>query len=153
MLGLRKLKEQADELKGLGEAIVAYKKDFDAQNKTLRAVFDHIPAMVFYKDKQNNIIYINEYGLQIWGKKREEVMGSAWRSLTDDKDLCEKYFQNDKDVIQSGKEKRNIIEPLADDSNRMFLTRKLPLIQDGEITGVIGFSIELTDELKENVNE
>lgn len=63
-----------------------------------------------------------------------------------DKNLADQYWQDDLEVIQTGLPKRNIVEPLLNDPDRWFITDKVPYKTiDGEIIGVIGFSIEITE--------
>ena len=62
-------------------------------------------------------------------------------------------MQDDKEVIQSGRPKRNIIGPLFNDDSRWFQTDKFPYVADsGEVVGVIGFSTEITEKRKAEIS-
>jgi PAS domain S-box-containing protein len=111
-----------------------------------QVLLDSIPAMIFVKDTVNRLIAINRAYQDITGSKPEDLLGKKISELIDNQELAESYWQDDLEVIQSGIPKRNIIEPLITDSKRWFVTDKIPYkTLAGEIIGVIGFSIEITD--------
>jgi len=110
------------------------------------AILDHIPGMVFHKDKKNNFIHVNKYLAQSQGKEKEELEG---KNLSDiyTKAYSEDYYQDDLSVINSGVAKLNIVEPWETSKGIKWVsTSKIPFIDgNGEIIGVIGISMDITE--------
>jgi PAS domain S-box-containing protein len=137
-------------------AIACFIRDISDQQIIIREHFkeqqfrqlllDSIPAMVFVKDTENRLIAINRATKDVLGLKPETVLGKKLNEFMDNQELADKYWHDDLEVIQSGLPKRNIIEQLLTDHKRWFITDKIPYKTiTGEIVGVIGFSIDITD--------
>lgn len=109
-------------------------------------ILDSIPALIFVKDAENRIISMNRAYQETTGLNAEKYLGKKVGEIMNDKSLADQYWQDDLEVIQTGLPKRNIVEPLLNDPDRWFITDKVPYKTiDGEIIGVIGFSIEITE--------
>ena len=147
-----KLEKKAKELSDMGEKIIALQQDLKTNRDIISIMFDHVPALIFFKDKENRIININQYGVELHGVPKEKILGYAWKESLSEEE-AERYYQNDLEVMRQGKPKKCIIEPLYNDPNRIFLTHKLPVTRNGEIIGVLGFSTEITKPLAEMGNE
>ncbi|MEI6841492.1 MAG: PAS domain-containing protein, partial [Methanomicrobiales archaeon] len=110
-----------------------------------KVIIDNAPAMVWYKDTKNNFIRVNPAGAQAFGLSSEEIEGKSTYDLFPD--FAEKYYQDDLDVINSGKPRLGIIEPMttASGEHRWVQTDKIPLRDDqGTITGILVFSVDIT---------
>jgi PAS domain S-box-containing protein len=119
-----------------------YKQEYEKYH----FILDAIPAMVFIKDGDNRVISVNKSFEDITGLKRKDTVGKSVFDLTDNLEIAEKYWRDDLEVIETGVARRNIIEPLFTDPNRWFVTDKIPLTySDGEVNGIIGFSIDITE--------
>ena len=108
-----------------------------------------MPALVFYKDKENNFIRTNKVFEDVMGKSKENLENKSVFELYP-KEQAEAFWKDDLEVINSGKAKRTIVE-LARTSRgeRIFQTDKVPYLDShGEIKGVIGFSIDITERKK-----
>ena len=146
-----KLEKKAKEIENLGEKIIQAQKAVATNRDILSLMFDHIPALIFFKDKENRILNVNKYGVDLWGVPKEKILGHEWLKLTTD-DLARKYLDNDLDVIRTGIPKREIIEPMSNDTSRIFRTDKIPVFEDGCIIGILGFSTEIKKPLSEAEN-
>lgn len=146
-----KLEKKAKELHDLGSQIIALQKEVTNNRSIISLMFDHLPALIFFKDADNNLININEYGAKLWGADKKDLLGKGWQKMVSE-EVAEQYLRNDQDVIRSGKPKKGIVEPLVGDESRMFLTHKLPIVEGGKIIGVLGFSTEITEPLSECTN-
>lgn len=142
------LLERAEKLNQLGTKILTLSEHVIHQQTLMEAMYDIIPALIFCKDTDNNVLYINTYGAELWGGTPQELVGKGWMSKLIDATQADKYLANDIEVIKTGKAKMNILEPLVSDPNRIFMTHKLPMIKDGIVIGVIGFSAEITESLR-----
>jgi len=101
----------------------------------------------FYKDKKNRLIRVNEAFARETGMSKEETEGKSVFELIPDSKLASAYWRDDKEVMRTGVAKKNIIEPLITDEERWFQTDKIPYKdENGKITGIIGFSLDITDK-------
>ncbi len=110
------------------------------------AILDHIPGLIFYKDKENNFIRVNKFTANAFNKKKEELEGTNLRNLYSIED-AEKKYQDDLSVIESGNAKLNIEENWnTADGIRWVNTSKIPFKNNkGEIIGIIGISMDITE--------
>lgn len=108
-------------------------------------ILDHIPALIFFKDKENNFIRVNKYVADAHNMSKEELMGKSLFEFYP-KEQANAYWKDDLDVIQSGKPKLNIEEPWdTEKGKKWILTSKIPYINEkGENTGIIGISFDIT---------
>ncbi len=136
-------------LLGISEDITERKKTNDAlrkQQQELSTILDSTPAMIFYKDKENKFIRVNQALAKGTGLTREEMED---KSLFDiyPKDAAEHYWQDDKAVMDAGQPRINIIESMETKEGLKWLqTDKIPYKNEkGEIIGIIGFAMDITE--------
>ena len=114
----------------------------------LESIIDSVPALISYKDTSNQYLRINKAYCDLVKLSREDIEGKTAYDIVGDRELAEKYFKDDRDVIESGTPKRNIVEPMALDPKRTVRTDKFPYIDDeGNVTGVIAFATDITSQL------
>ena len=112
----------------------------------LDSILDHIPGLVFYKDRKNNFIHVNNFLARSHGKTKEELAGMNLMEIYPKEDAL-KYYEDDLSVINSGVAKLNIDEKwITEDGPRWVSSSKIPFIDSsGEIIGVIGISLDITE--------
>ncbi len=137
-------------------ATLVAKEALQKQQNELQLILDSVPALIWYKDAGNKILRLNQLAAETMGLTVEEVEGKSVYNLNPDK--AAEYHQDDLEVIESGRPKRNIIESLtrASGETRWLKTDKIPYIDEsGHIVGVIVFSIDITDqkELEQQIKE
>ncbi|MEI7501519.1 MAG: PAS domain S-box protein [Bacteroidota bacterium] len=112
----------------------------------LEAILDHIPGLIFYKDKKNNFIRVNKYFSQAQKKNKQDLEGKNLAELYP-VDVAQKYYQDDLSVINSGVAKLDILESWETPEGIKWLnTSKIPFVDNtNEIIGVIGISMDITD--------
>lgn len=110
-------------------------------------LLDVIPALVFYKDKNNILVKVNQTFAQAMGVPREELEGKNckdfWPAYAD------QYWADDQKVLKSGQAKRRILEKInfSGKETRYLLTDKIPYLDEkGKVAGVIGFSVDVTEQ-------
>jgi two-component system, NtrC family, sensor kinase len=124
--------------------------------RELETIFNSVPAWIFYKDKNNRFIRVNEVFAKIMGLPKEKLEG---RSLFDiyPKKQAENFWKDDKAVITSGKPKRNIIESVEIKKQKLWVqTDKIPYRDTrGNIIGIIGFTTDITEckQMEERIKE
>jgi len=135
------------------ETLRESEKNLKYLSNQLEAILDHIPGLVFYKDNKNNFIRVNKYLAQVHMKNKQELEGKNLFELYPKED-AEKYYQDDLDVINSGVARLNIEEPWKTaDGVRWVSTSKIPFLDDdGEIIGVIGMSMDITERKQAEVS-
>ncbi|HTY74097.1 MAG TPA: PAS domain S-box protein, partial [Candidatus Nanoarchaeia archaeon] len=115
----------------------------------LQTIIDSSQGLVFYKDRTNHFIRVNKAFAEIMGLPKEQLEG---RSLFDlyPKEEAEAYWSDDKQVIASGKAKIGIEEKMqSKQGQRWVQTDKIPYQDaEGNIIGVIGFSVDITERKK-----
>ncbi|GEM_PF-666476 len=134
------------ELRVAEQALRESEARYKELSKQLEAILDHIPGLVFYKDKKNNYIRVNKYVAQAHRKEKNELEGKNFSDLYPEKDATN-YYQDDLAVINSGVAKLNIEEPWETaDGLSWISTSKIPFVgENGEIIGIIGMSIDITE--------
>jgi len=132
----------------------------------LQIILDSVPAMIFYKDKENRFIRTNRALSEATGLAKEEMDGKFLFELFPS--LADYYWKDDQEVMRGGIPKRNIVETLqTPEGIRWVQTDKIPYSDnEGNIIGEIGFMRDITelklaeealkrvhDELEERVEE
>jgi len=111
-------------------------------------IFDSVPAMIWYKDKDNRILRANKAAADSMGLRVEELEGKSTHDLYPEE--ANRYYQDDLKVIKTGQPKRGIVEPYrnAAGGKRWLRTDKIPYRDDkGEIIGVIVFAVDITEQV------
>jgi len=135
-------------------------EELKRKREDLQIILDSIPALIFYKDKDNKLILVNKFLADAMCMKREEMEGKSCFDLWP-KQQAEDFWRDDKVVMQSGMPKIGIIEPvMSPKGERWVQTDKIPYRdENGDIAGIIGFAIDITerkaaeDALKQNEEE
>ena len=115
-------------------------------NEQQQLILDASPTMIFYKDKENRFIRVNESMARANGKSKEEMEGkTCWDIFP--REAAESYWQDDKEVMTDGKPSLNIIEEMKTPQGTMWVqTDKIPYRNSkGEIVGIIGFTLDITE--------
>lgn len=124
-------------------------KDLEELSKDQSAILDNVPAYIYFKDKENNIIKISQLVSTATGLPKDEIEGHHSSEIYPE--TAEQYWKDDVKIIDSGKPKLGIIEPLPVESGgtRWLLTNKVPYFDENEkVAGIIVFSIDITDRKK-----
>ena len=125
------------------------KKSFVRSLEETELILDNIPGLVFYKDANNSFIWVNKYIADAYKMKREDLIGKNLFELYP-KEVAQKYFDDDLEVIKSRKPKLNFIEPWdVAEGRRWVNSNKIPLYDDdGKCIGIIGFSTDVTKQVE-----
>jgi PAS domain S-box-containing protein len=115
------------------------------QQEELQIILDTVPAMIFYKDKENRFIRTNKALAEATGLSKEEIDGKSLFDLYPSQ--ADDYWKDDQEVVRSGNRKRNIVETMeTPEGVRWVQTDKIPYRDDqGNIIGIIGFSVDITE--------
>ncbi len=116
------------------------------QKEEQKIIFNSVQAMIWYKDKKNNILRVNKAAADSLGLTIEEVEGKNTKEFYPEE--ADKYLEDDLEVVNSGKPKYGIIEQyqISGGEKRWVRTDKIPYRdKKGKIIGVIVFAIDVTE--------
>ncbi|WP_373483816.1 diguanylate cyclase [Acetobacterium sp.] len=113
------------------------------------AILDHMPGMIYYKDRENRFIRVNKMMAEENGLPKEALEGKNLSAIYP-LELAERYYQDDLAVINSGEPRLNIVEKFTTRKGlRWVNTSKLPFRDEaGAIIGVIGMSFDITERIE-----
>jgi PAS domain S-box-containing protein len=116
-------------------------------HKEMELIIDHIPGLVYYKDTKNRFLRVNKNLAKAHDMTKEEMSGKSCFEIFPE-EQAQAYWEDDLEVIESGEPKLFIEEKWqTPDGLRWTSTSKIPLTgEDGEIKGIIGFSMDLTEK-------
>ncbi len=112
-------------------------------------IFDSVPTAIWYKDTENRILRVNRTGAESVGMSPEDIEGKTAYELFPDE--ADHYYEDDLEVIKSGKPKLGIVEQLQTSSGKKLWvqTDKIPYRDEQDnITGIIVFVIDITERKK-----
>ncbi len=112
----------------------------------LEIIIDSIPGLVFYKDTNNRFIRVNKYMCDTYKMSKKQLEGTSINDLHS-KEQAQAYWEDDLQVIRSRQSKINIDEPWETKTGKRWVsTSKIPYLNEkGEVIGVIGVSIDVTE--------
>jgi len=115
----------------------------------LQTILDLVPAIIFYKDLEDRFIRVNKALADALKMPTTDLIGKRAEELFP-KEEAEKMKRDGREVVISGKPKRNIIQPYTTpDGIRWQLVDKVPYIsKEGKIIGVIGLAKDITEQRK-----
>ncbi len=115
----------------------------------LEMIMDSVPAIIFYKDTEGRIIRANKTLANSLKMPVKDIAGKTTEELFPE-EQAENMRKDDKEVIVSGKPKRNIIQPYTTpDGIRWLTTDKIPYKdKKGKVTGIIGLAKDITVQRK-----
>ena len=112
----------------------------------LQVLVDLIPAMVWFKDTENNILRVNKRVADAAGKSVEEIEGKSTLEIYPQQSA--KFYADDLEVIASGVPKLGIIETLRGGEGQALWvqTDKVPYRdQDGKAIGIVVMGQDITE--------
>ncbi len=138
----REITERLQDLESLRRSENKYR----LLSSQLEAILDHIPGLIFYKDKKNKYIRVNKYVADAHQKEKAALEGVSLYDLYPT-EQAEAYYRDDLAVLKEGSAKLNIEETWnTADGVRWVSTSKMPFVdEDGATVGIIGISMDITD--------
>lgn len=116
--------------------------------KRYTAMINTVPARMFIKDIENKYIEVNEAFCKFVGKSKDKIIGKNIHDVYS-KELAEKFYANDKSVIENDKEIINQEEQYIDDDGnvRWMSSSKIPLHDDdGKVSSLVGITQDTTEQ-------
>ena len=135
---------------------VTQEHDLQSQNASLslEVIINHIPAPIYWMDKDCIYQGCNDYSAKLAGlKSRHEIKGKTYtdfvKNASMDEVQTESFLRDDLWVIKHNQAKLNIEEePMLGPDGKMvyYLNNRVPLHDKaGNVIGVAGFGLDITD--------
>ncbi|MDR3609556.1 MAG: PAS domain S-box protein [Ignavibacteriaceae bacterium] len=117
------------------------------EKNQLKTIIDSSPISIWFKDTKNNLLRVNEAAAKIANLPVQDVQGHSVDEIFPNESV--EYFQDDMEVINSGKPKLGVIESATAKGKITWLkTDKVPWFdKDGNVAGIITFAIDITDRM------
>jgi PAS domain S-box-containing protein len=119
------------------------------QKDEFESIFNLVPAQIWYKDTKNNFIRVNNQVCESLGLTHAAIEGKSAEEIFPE--FAKQYFEDDLQVIKSGKPKLGINEQIKTASGeiRDLHTDKIPVFnENGEVKGLIAFVLDITERKK-----
>ena len=114
----------------------------------LRQIIDAVPSMIFVKDREGRFMLSNEALAQCYGTSPDSLTGLTDENFNPNADEVTHFYQNDLDVIRTGKPKLIPEEKVthADGSVHWYSTVKIPLYDtDNSCSKLLGVATDITE--------
>ncbi len=111
-----------------------------------RTIFNAVPVLIWLKDRDNNILRLNQTSADTLGAAIAEIEGRNTYDLFGE--MAAKYHQDDLEVIDSGKPKYGIIEAYtpAGRASGWIKTDKVPMEDEsGNVTRLLAVSTDISE--------
>ena len=121
-------------------------EDLSRSEALLSSITNLSSDIIYVKDRQSRLIFINPAFERIEGKGSNELLGKTDLELYSDPEMGKKILENDREVMDSGEEK--IMEEVVQtiDGIRSFISVKTPRFNEkGQVIGIVGISHDITD--------
>jgi PAS domain S-box-containing protein len=112
-------------------------------------LFDKIPEIISIDNRENRIIWMNEFAVQVMGIPREKIFGMYMKDLFPAK--ADKYIEENNQIFSTGKPIFNIVDSLEIHGEfRWYKSTKIPFFDDnGVITEIVVFLMEITNNIRD----
>jgi len=124
------------------------KEELVQKNKLLNTILSTVPGIVYLKDKERRFQHVNHQFEQMYGIKAEELTGNSDESLYS-QELAESFKRSEELIFSFGvpylENLEDVIFPTGEVRNIFF--RRQPVMQDGEVSGLVGVGIDLTEQV------
>ncbi|MBN1188094.1 MAG: PAS domain-containing protein, partial [Bacteroidales bacterium] len=143
--------QKNEELKKLKEEDERKTKEMldtiESHQKTLVDILDQIPGKVFLKDKDGKMVLVNTQVLKTHNCSAEELLGkSDLDFFADDPELAKKLWEEEQNIIKSGKAKHFEQKEFVNNMDQYLKTVKMPFfIHYMNQTGLLGIQFDITD--------
>ncbi|MCB0336755.1 MAG: PAS domain S-box protein, partial [Bdellovibrionales bacterium] len=126
--------------------LVDAKKELQESQLFLRKVIDTDPNLIFVKDRQGKFVMANQTVAELYGTSTEDLVGKTDRDFNPNIEETNRFFEDDRDVIDNLSEKI-IREEITDKQGNVHWleTVKKPFITRNNETLVLGVGHDVTD--------
>lgn len=137
-------------IKDISERKKAQKK-MEYEHNLLQSLLDNVPDSIYFKDKENRFVLVNQAKAEHHNEKPEDMIGKTDFDYQN-KERAKKSFEADKKVLNTGEPIINEIEryKTSDGGQKWVSVTKIPRYNnDGELIGTMGISRDVTKHMRE----
>lgn len=125
-------------------------EEAESERILLRTLIDNFPHSIYVKDRNYRKVIANLVDVQLFAgaSSETELLGKTDFDIYP-KEIAEKFFEDDRKVIEKGESILAKEEPVIDSHGveRWLLTTKVPLRgKDGAINGLVGVGVDVTEK-------
>ncbi|MCM1497936.1 MAG: response regulator [Clostridium sp.] len=123
------------------------RKDFWQTNQFFEATINHVPNLIWYKDKAGIHEKVNDSFCRVVNKTKEQVEGQGHAYIWDVEQDDPACIKSEQEVMS--REETCVAEEIIQtgDGQRLLTTYKSPLYDlDGSVMGTVGVAIDVTQE-------
>jgi len=137
---LRKANEQ------LEITVASRTTELKNRQRQLDLIVDASPMIIFYKDSDGKFVRVNTAFSEMLNVPKEDFEGKTVFDLYSPQ-IAQNMASDDREVLQSGRPKMNIIEQYESTSGiRWVRTDKIPICRENGMTeGLVGFAQDITE--------
>jgi PAS domain S-box-containing protein len=144
------VKKRTAELKNQSKKLKQQNDQLQLERNQLRTIIDHIPDLIYIKDKESRFLNVNLQLIHHFGRKKlGDLIGKSDADFFSSK-YADKYLLDEQEIVKSGKPMINIEElSLNKFGKQIYLsTTKVPLKdKKGEIIGIVGIGRDITEKI------
>ncbi len=121
----------------------------ERQKAELQALFDLVPAMIWFKDTHNRILRVNQRVADAAGLPVDRIEGRPSAEIYPQD--AERFYADDLEVIRTRRPKIGYLEPIADGTGRRrwVETDKVPYFDaHGEVAGLVVLARDVTEKIR-----
>lgn len=142
------LEEKQEEITKQSESLTEQNLMLEKERNLLRTLIDNMPDYIYIKDKDCRFLTVNKRLLDVMhAETLDDIVGRTDYETAPTQEAAELYYQDDKQIIDSGKPMINKEEIGFDenDRERVMSTSKVPFYDaDGNVAGIVGISRDIT---------
>lgn len=129
----------------LEELVAERTAELRRQTRSLRAVIDNIPYLVWMKDREGRFLAVNRAIAEANGCTMADLIGKTDHEVWP-RDVADRYRADDAEVI-SRRCQKTTVEALATVPGTIYEIFRTPILdEDGEVLGTVGFSRDISDQ-------
>lgn len=139
----KKKEELANGLEKERFELTETKKSLEESKKQFSLFIDSSPDLCFLKDMSGRYLMVNKKNAQFFGKEKFDILGKTDFDLMPN-DAAEKCRASDLGAIKA----KTIIVSEEKVDDRIYETRKIPIIENHTVVGIAGIIRDISDQKK-----
>ena len=143
------LQSTAKELQDSNEKLHKSLEELNKTETLLSSITNSSSDIIYIKDRQSRWIFANPALEHFIGRNADELLGKNDLEIYSDPEIGKTILENDRKIMDSGKEEilEEVVE--AQDGMRSFISVKTPRFnKEGQVIGLVGISHDITERKK-----
>ena len=143
------LQSTAKELQESNEKLHRSLEELNKTETLLSSITNSSSDIIYIKDRQSRWIFANPALEHFIGRNADELLGKNDLEIYSDPEIGKTILENDRKIMDSGKEEilEEVVE--AQDGMRSFISVKTPRFnKEGQVIGLVGISHDITERKK-----